>query len=404
MGVQNTPPQVDMLAKYEVTTPNRLAITPWLDGKLDDEEWDILHAEAGGPVYMQWTPNNLYLAGTAQKGKDVIFSLDLSGDGWLIGRDNLEVRLNWVNDAPKISARLLDATSRNAPTWVYLPVIENMAKVFGTADANSWNYELKLQLVDLPQVVLGRTLGIRSDQVSPDASIPQPYVPRTTALVTLRYERGKGMLPGMEWAPEYRYRAVTPGDDITIRLTFKNLGKGGLKRADMRSEGFAKDSTKNLGLPFPRFDTKGRSYIDYDTEVAADARRGYRVLRAEFTGMNDEKVLIQTCYEIADTVTIETSFPRDLVMSPDSRVIKGTVTVVSNSRKRVDGKLMLGLPDTWTASKNREKKFFIYNARGGTKIPVEIIAPQGAQGLVPIAIRVQIGEKVVQQNDYIVIR
>ena len=72
-----------------VTDPLRLALTPQLDGVVMDQEWDQLVQTPDGPVFFQWEPGAIYWAAKAKPGTDVVLSLDLAGDGWLVGDDNI---------------------------------------------------------------------------------------------------------------------------------------------------------------------------------------------------------------------------------------------------------------------------------------------------------------------------
>jgi len=394
----------DMIAKYEVADVNRLPITPMIDGRFDEEEWDLLHASADAPTYHQWEPGHLYLGASVPSGKDMVFSLDLRGDGWLVGNDNLELRASWADGAPVVSARILDATNRNAPIWIYAPMTESLIKSAGVLGEGRWTLELNLQTVDLPNFVLGRTLGVRSDLVDKGAPSSEPYSPRACSLITLRYERSRGLPAGMSWAPEYKVRTVTPGDTIKIRLTFENNGTGEFRRVEMRSEGFAKDATKLVAEPFPTFDKKKRSFVDFETGVAGDAKLGFRILRARLTGPNGEDTVIQSSYQIAETLAFDVNMPLDLIQTADSRVIKGSVTLRSNTPNRVNGTLKIKVPETWSVAKGQDRKFVVYHSRGLQKLAFELIAPQREQGLIPIQFSAQIGSRTVEYTHYLPIR
>lgn len=388
---------------FAVAEANRLALTPRLDGSLAQEEWDALADANGARSYFQWEPGVLYAAAKLPKGKDWLLSLDVDGDGWLIGRDNYEVRVSWGDGAPRAQIRLLDATQRDAPAWVEVPFLQGLLKSAGSEDADGWTVELKIVGTMLPMIGLGRSLGVRTDAVDAATESPAAFVPRKTALVTLRWDRSRGLPSGMEWGPEYRVRSAPPGDRFRIRFTFRNPGDSALRRAEFRAEGFARESMAVEEQPFPAFDRKGRSFMDYETLIDPEASRGYRVARARLTGEKGEDVLIQTSFRIADLVEFDTVFPKDLRSKPESQLIRASVVLKSQTRNRVDGVFTVSLPDGWSVAEGADRKFLIYHPRGNTRIGLELIAPAGARGLVPIELKATIGDRVVQQTTAVVL-
>jgi len=104
--------------------PQRLKRTPLIDGILGDGEWDpfytITDGMVKGTVYCNWDDNFLYLATRTEGAANVLFDLDLNGDGWLRGADNIELLVGSVANGgtPAISARLLDASNtKDTPVW-----------------------------------------------------------------------------------------------------------------------------------------------------------------------------------------------------------------------------------------------------------------------------------------------
>lgn len=104
--------------------PQRLKRTPLIDGVLGDGEWDPFYTITDGPVkgtvYCNWDDNFLYLATRTEGAANVLFDLDLNGDGWLRGADNVEILIGSAANGgtPAVSARLLDASnSKDTPVW-----------------------------------------------------------------------------------------------------------------------------------------------------------------------------------------------------------------------------------------------------------------------------------------------
>lgn len=104
--------------------PPRLKRTPVVDGVLGDGEWDpfytITDGLVKGTVYCNWDDNFLYLATRTDGAANVLFDLDLNGDGWLRGADNIELLIGSAagGGTPPVSVRLLDASNtKDTPVW-----------------------------------------------------------------------------------------------------------------------------------------------------------------------------------------------------------------------------------------------------------------------------------------------
>lgn len=397
--------QPDMAAvfsqEYTVLEANRVALTPVLDGVLANEEWDELNNSETLTSYQQWEPGVLYLASKAAQGKDVLYSVDLEGDGWLVGKENLELRVSWADGAPVVTARMLDASNRNEPTWSTPEYLEGLLKSAGSATEGRWSAEVKLLGLLTPEFAVGRTSGIRVDLVDSGASTGPAYLPRKTTPITMRFDRSKGLPSGMEWMPEYKVRTVMPGDNIKIRLNFSHPGSAKFTRASMETIGYGREATKQVALPFPEFDRKGRAFVDYETPVSENALKGYRVLKAVVQQENGEPVEIMTSYVFSDVVSFYVNIPRIVKPSPDSQIIRGSIDLKSHSKYRIKGNFSINVPETWTVRYNKTKSFLITSPRGSTKVNLEFIAPQGARGLIPLSIRADVGEKAVQETIYL---
>ncbi len=127
-AVQAAPQEISALKFRErpryPSDPQRLKRTPLIDGVLGDGEWDPFYTITDGPikgtVYCNWDDNFLYLAARTEGAANVMFDLDLNGDGWLRGADNIEIIIgSAVNGGtPVVVARLLDASnSKDTPVW-----------------------------------------------------------------------------------------------------------------------------------------------------------------------------------------------------------------------------------------------------------------------------------------------
>lgn len=393
-----------MANTFAVPELNRVALTPLIDGRLEDEEWDALSEEGDLKSYMQWEPGALYLASVAPENKEVIFSLDLDGDGWLVGRNNLEVRLAWTQGDVRAFCRTLDATRTQEPAWVSAPWIEQTLVVRGLNAGGTWAAELKLLPIDLPTFDLGRTVGVRADALAANEVPNSTDLIRRVSPVTLRFDRSRGLPNGMQWEPETLARNVTPNDVFRMRMNFLKPKDALLDRVYCRTMGLGRASTIAFEMPFPDFDRKGRSFVDYSTKVAKTASHGYRVMETRIRGVEQEDITIQTSYAVRPMLGVEGKVEKDLVQSNDTQVVEATVLLKSYTDTRLRGKIALAMPEGWTVRKGGDAKLAIHQVRGVQKLPVKMTVPAGAQGLFTVMVDVTIGSETTSHPVYVVIR
>src|SRR5579862_6909494 len=58
-----------------VVETQRIELTPKIDGKIDDEEWDPFSTSGPVKTYFQWEPGVIYAAATGPAGQDMLVSL-----------------------------------------------------------------------------------------------------------------------------------------------------------------------------------------------------------------------------------------------------------------------------------------------------------------------------------------
>ncbi|MBL8047917.1 MAG: hypothetical protein JNJ45_04475 [Chthonomonas sp.] len=393
-----------MAAAFAVPELNRIALTPAIDGRLDDEEWDALSETPELKSYLQWEPGALYLASVAPEGKDVVFSLDMDGDGWLVGKNNLEVRLSWADGDVKASCRTLDATRAQEPSWVSAPWIEQTMTARALNAGGMWSVEVKLLPIEIPSFEMGRTIGVRADAFGPGESTNATDLIRRVSPVTMRFDRSRGLPNGMEWEPETLARNVTPSDNFRIRMNFRRPKDAELERVYCRTMGLGRASTVAFEMPFPEFDRKGRSFVDYSTKVARTATHGYRVMETKIRGAQQEDITIQTSYAVRPTYGVEGKVSGEPVMSPDVQVIDANVMVKSYTDTRLRGKISLSLPSGWAAKKGGEANLMIHQIRGVQKLPVKLVVPAGTQGLHTVMVDVSYNGETTSTPMYVLIR
>ncbi len=174
----------------------RLKKTISIDGVPADGKWDTFYnITAGairGAIYCNWDDDYLYLGTRSQGQANVVFDIDVNGDGWLKGADNLEVVVEQsLNSAvPKVTVRLLDATA-NKDTPVWNDAAYDPKKILvATKMVGSLQYiELAIPK-DMGGMALrdGVTMGLRGELFSPSAlpfTPTPPYEPHLLLEATL---------------------------------------------------------------------------------------------------------------------------------------------------------------------------------------------------------------------------
>lgn len=380
-----------------VVEPNRLAMTPTIDGKISPEEWDPLTAGGDMKTYLDWEPGRIHLAARLPLGQDLVLSLDGENNGWLVGSDNLEVRVSYKDGKPSVAARGLAGGGEQGPHWFDVPGWEKAYVLSVSPETLYWTFELTLTDpgVDLLPTKPG-TVGVRVDEMPSSAPPAEPYVPRTMAPVNFVFDRAAGLQTGVTWRPQIRYRNWVPGDTIRIRHTFLGNNDLKLRRFDMRTEGVSQDFTTSTGVPFPDFDRKNRAFIDYVSLLGRDIPLGWYVQRSTLTSADGATAIIQTSFRAATLLDID--MPKQTVNAvPKTTVQRFSVFLHSNSSRRLDGILVVTPPDGWRVMRGSDRSFIIPNSRGTVRRTFELEIPANVTGVFQINLRADIGDKTVVQ-------
>ncbi|MBS1718120.1 MAG: hypothetical protein JSS72_10370 [Armatimonadetes bacterium] len=396
------PPQ--FIVPNTVAETNRLALTPKLDGKLGTEEWDPLTT---GDInsFFQWEPGKLYFAGRVMQGQDALISLDLKGSGWLVGGGKYEIRLTVKDGKITPIVRQLDTMTVNGPQWVETTQLANQIDVVGSSEGKEWVFEMSVYDGSLDVLPKGPArIGVRVDSVPNKQPQAEPYLPRTMATLNLTFDRQEGLPAGLNWRPLGSLRSVVPGEDFRIRHTFQSSDEVDVKRYEIRAEGDLRDATTSIGSPFPGFDKKGRSYLDYSTRVSRDATQGYRIIRTTIVTGDGVPAVIENSLRVSPLVDVTIS--RDEVpSSAEKKHVRFGVYVKSNTVHRVDGILMLKAPDNWrvlggTSSRN----FIIYDPRGAVRRVFDVEIPAATNGVFPLEFTADIGGQVSKQTIWFTVK
>jgi hypothetical protein len=392
-------PPVAVVAPFEtpfvVAQPIRLARTPVLDGTIAVEEWEELATLGDAPLYLQWEPGVLYLAGRAPVGEDLVWSLDLRGDGWLVGSDNVEIRVE--TGTGRASARRLDASDRNGPRWMAVGLPEGAMRI----ETKDGVVEMKLLGLRLAGFGAGDRIGVRADAVAATAPAVEPFRPRQTALLTLALDQTERLPADVMWRSDFLTRSVAVGETIDFRLIWEGEGARKFRRVQLRPEGPPPQTLAESAEPFPALDRRGRASVRYRTVIPAGAAPGFRVLRATLTDDEGNERVLRTSFRVAEAIVFDVNLPGDLRSSAQAQIVRGAVTLRSQSMRRLDGTFSLVVPEGWTVARGTDRRFTIYHARGGFRVPLELVAPAGAKGLAPLRYRAEVGSRVIEQVVYL---
>src|SRR5437588_3029761 len=383
-----------------VNEPIRIAMTPRIDGKIETEEWDpFTTSEGGADTFFQWEPGKMHLAAQhVPMGQDLLISVDGHGDGWLAGRDNVEIRVHWNGAAPEITERVLDNTPMTGPVWIDVSSVKEATMIASTQDDKGRNVELTVMdpAAGILPVRAEQTIGLRMDMIPETTPPSEPLMPRVVAPIHLLFARGAGLPAGLSWRPEIISRSVVPGERSKIRLTFKGNNELGMRRIEMRTAGLAQNETESIGIPFPGFDKKGRAFVDYRTQVTREAAEGYRVMRAVMVDSQGRQSILETSYEIAPVVTLSLN-NKMLATSSEPQNVKFSAQIHSNSTRRLDGLFRVEVPDGWKIMSGGDTQFLIYDSRGMQRKVFEIQIPASFKGTAPIKLVADIARHHVEQ-------
>ncbi len=170
----------------------------------------------------------------------------------------------------------------------------------------------------------------------------------------------------------------------------------------MHSEGFAKNDTNANRVPFPPFDKRGRSYVDYATDIAAGSPEGYRVLKGTLTTSDGISSILECSYRVGSLVDFE--IPQQAIPSSTTdRSVKLAFYVRSNSSRRVTGKLTLSAPDPLRILNGVDHSVGVYTNRGSDRQTFELFIPPNTAGTFPIKFSAVLNGKKVEHIEYVTI-
>jgi hypothetical protein len=385
-----------------VAEPVRIALTPKLDGVIDNEEWDPLVSGPGLKGYFQWEPGKLHFAGTVPSGNDLLISLDFGSNGWLVGADNIEIRVSNASGAAAFIARQMDGTQVNGPRWVGLTGVTMASSCAAQSDGINTTYEFTLDDAGLGlcPTLPNTHLSLRLDSIASTTPPIDPFLPRVMTPVQLTYIRTAALPNDLKVGVENAGVFVPPGEGTRLRFTFRGSDKMNLKRLALRGEGYARDMSE-MAVPFPPFDDKGRAFVDYNNAIPREASLGFRVVRGSLVGGDGLTGYIEASYRVAPVADL--AFVRTTVRSkPQAQTARVAYYVKSNSGKKIPGcSVSVSVPSTVTLLHGEPQKFDLDLPRGNLRFAFEILVPAGTRGVIPIGFKLMIGDKETDSTGYV---
>ncbi len=387
-----------------VAEPQRLALTPVIDGKLEANEWDSYSGVPGKETFFQWEPGRIYAASKLGENEDMLVSIDAQSDGWLIGKANYDFRISINNGKPVLRARYLDSSLRSGPAWFDAP--EFLRLSLASAAPGESGYIVECAIDDSGANLLRNEtgkMGVRVDIV-PTGQEFEAFLPRTMTQSEFVLDRASNVPGGLRWIPGYISRNVVAGQVMKVRFHFNGDPAMNLVRFDVDALHHVTEVAAKLSYPFPQFDRKGHTAIDFMTPIPANATTGYRTLRGEVTDSAGKTTFLRSSYRVAPLVELALNQQRNLKSSTKERKLKFSYFVQSNSLKRINCVVRIQVPTQWKILSGEVFPIVIYNSYSRQKRTFEVNIPADAKGSFPVTLTAKVGEKEFQDSCWIEIQ
>jgi len=353
---------------------------------------------------MSWEPGKLYFGAFLAPGSDMLDTIDGSNNGFLVGKDNLEIRVT-PGVAPTVKARILDATVPSGAVWIDAPGFE-MASVVASSTQPDGSVFVELAVTDpgyeILKTNLKDTVGLRVDGIQTSAPQMEPSMPRVMSQVQLADQRVENMPEGLDAAVAEKGRSVMAGGVTTVKWQLFGNETSGVKYVEISGEGGFSDKVNLLRVPSPSFDPRGHAVIDYPTRVVANTATGYGVLNGELTGIGWVGGSIESSIRVAPALDIVAQ-AKKVKASEKSLKLTCSADIVSNTDERVEGNFQILPPAGWRVIDGTDKNFFIYDK--GAKAMREFVleVPAGTHGTFKSKIRIVALGGVIEQPYWITI-
>jgi hypothetical protein len=218
-------------------------------------------------------------------------------------------------------------------------------------------------------------------------------------LVTSRYE---ALPKGLAFNPELVGRSSVAGETTRLRMAFD--GNNGLKlqKLEMHTEGPSKNDTIQITVPFPKFDDKGRSYVDYSTGIMEGSPEGYRILRGTLTTADNIGAVLECNYRVGPPADFDLVRQNVAVAALD-RSMKFGFYIKSNSTKKVSGDVTIVVPEPLKILNGAQRNVTISTTRGQVREAFDLFFPPNASGTYPVKFVATINGKKYEQVQFITV-
>ena len=352
---------------------------------------------------MSWEPGKLYFAAFVAPGSDMLVTIDGSNNGFLVGKDNLELRVT-PGASPTVKARILEGTT-SGPCWTDATGFE-MSSVVASSVQPDGSVFVELAVTDpgfgILKTALKDTLGLRVDAVPTSAPMTDANMPRMMSQVQLADQRVTNLPDGVGATVAAKGRSVVAGGATNVKWQINGNEASDLKFVEISGEGGLGDKVNLLRVPSPSFDSKGKAIIDYPTRVLPNAAQGYGVLKGELTGAGWMGGSIESSLRVAPLFDIVAPAKKVKASNKPLKVTCGA-DILSNTDERIDGNFQVIPPAGWRVSDGTDKTFFVYD-KGAKAIRQFIFeVPAGTRGTFKAKIRVTTLGGVFEQPYWITI-
>ena len=157
-----------------------------------------------------------------------------------------------------------------------------------------------------------------------------------------------------------------------------------------------------IAVPFPLFDNKGRSYVDYDTGIRDTAALGFRVLKGSLTAGDGISAVLESSYRIAPPVDL-TLVTQPIPLGDNDRSLKLGFYIHSNSTRPLRGAVSITVPEPLKLVNTNAREFEVATSRGRLRMAFELYVPANTSGTFPIHFIGQAKGQKFDQIGYITI-
>jgi hypothetical protein len=154
-------------------------------------------------------------------------------------------------------------------------------------------------------------------------------------------------------------------------------------------------------VPFPKFDNKGRAFVDYDTAVANTASLGFRVLKGDLMAADGVASMMEASYRIAPPIDFDL-VRNQVPVSPNDRSVKYAFYARSNSGGRVTGDVTLIVPEPLKVLNGSTRKIALAG-RQRPRFDFEVFMPANTTGTFPVTFKSNLNGVATEQVGFITV-